>query len=101
MHNYKGGRTLPEVEVKNPINFSYIKGYEIYDWYKVLLGSQSIVCVDSCLSHFVDVVPEFKNIKKHYLGCEQVHFHAYMRNILLNNWNNHSDGDISYNGFEL
>ena len=101
VHNYKGGRKLPEVKVKNPINFSYIKGYEIYDWYKVLLGSQSIVCVDSCLSHFVDVVPEFKNIKKHYLGCEQVHFHAYMRNILLNNWTNHSDSDISYNGFEL
>ena len=101
VHDYKGGRELSKVEVKNPINFSYIKGYEIYDWYKVLLNAQSITCVDSCLAHFVDVVPEFKEIEKHYLGCEQMHFHPYMRNILLNNWNNHSDSNITYNEFKL
>jgi hypothetical protein len=101
VHNYKGGRQLTEIEVENPINFSYIKGYEIYDWFKVLLNAQSITCIDSCLAHFVDVVPEFKNIEKYYLGCEQMHFHAYMRNILLNNWINHSDSDITYNDFKL
>jgi len=101
VHEYKGGRPLKKIDVTNPINFSYIRGYEIYDWYKVLLNAESIVCVDSCLSHFAEVVPEFKNIEKHYLGTEELHFHAYMGNILLNNWINHSDSDITYNDFKL
>lgn len=101
VHTYRGGKNLKKTEVVNPINFSYIKGYEIYDWYKVLLNAESIVCVDSCLTHFVEVIPEFKNIKKYYLGSEELHFHPYMRNILLNNWINFSDSDIAYDGFKL
>ena len=100
VHEYRGGRKLKKVDVVNPISFSYVKGYEIYDWYKVLLNAESIVCVDSCLSHFVEVVPELKDVEKHYLGSEEFHFHPYMRNILLNNWKNYSDGDISYGGFK-
>ena len=100
VHEYRGGRKLKKIDVVNPINFSYIKGHEIYDWYKVLSKAESVVCVDSCLSHFVEVVPEFFNIEKHYLGSEEFHFHPYMRNILLNNWINHSDSDIDYNGFK-
>ena len=57
--------------------------------------------MDSCLAHFVEVVKEFKDIDKHYLGSEEKHFHAYMRNILINNWTNHSESDILYNGFSL
>ena len=101
VHEYRGGTSLKEIKTENPINFSYIKGYEIYDWYKVLLNAQSIVCVDSCLANFVEVIPAFKNIKKHYLGSEEPHFHPYMRNILLNNWIDHSDSDTAYNGFQL
>ena len=56
VHTYKGGRPLKEFEIENPINFSYIKGYEIYDWYETLLNAESIVCVDSCLANFVEVL---------------------------------------------
>ena len=101
VHSYRGGKPLKKINVKNPINFSYINGYEIYDWYKVLKNAQSIICVDSCLSHFVEVIPEFNDIEKHYLGSEEAHFHSYMRNILLNNWVNHSSSDISYGGLIL
>lgn len=101
IHNYRGGNQLKDVKVENPINFSYIKGYEIYDWYKVLMNAQSIVCVDSCLANFVEVVSDFRDVEKHYLGSEEPHFHAYMRNILLNNWINHSDSEVDYGGFKL
>ena len=101
VHNYKGGKQLKEIDVVNPINFSFIKGYEIYDWTTVLENSKSIVCVDSCLANFVEVVPELYDVEKHYLGSEEPHFHNYMRNILVNNWKNHSGTEINYGGFSL
>ena len=101
VHSYVGGNKLKEIDVENPINFSYIAGYEVYDWYKVLKNAQSIVCVDSCLTHFVEVVPTLADVEKHYLGSEEPHFHDYMRNILLNNWINHSNSDIYYDGLIL
>lgn len=101
VHQYQNGKPLPVLDVINPINFSYIKGYEIYDWTLVLEKAQSIVCVDSCLANYVEVIPELKSVKKHYLGSEEPHFHPYMRNILLNNWENHSSSDIDYNGFAV
>lgn len=101
VHKYKGGKDLKKVDVPNPISFSYIKGYEIYDWTTVLENAKSIVCVDSCLANFVEVVPSLRDVEKHYLGSEEPHFHAYMRNILLNNWVNHSDSKIDYGGFSL
>ena len=101
VHKYKGGKDLKTVDVPNPISFSYIKGYEIYDWTTVLENAKSIVCVDSCLANFVEVVPSLRDVEKHYLGSEEPHFHGYMRNILLNNWVNHSDSKIDYGGFSL
>ena len=34
-------------------------------------------------------------------GSEEPHFHNYMRNILVNNWKNHSGTEINYGGFSL
>ena len=101
VHQYKNGKKLPDVEVSNPINFSYIKGYEIYDWTMVLENAQAIMCVDSCLANYVEVIPSLKKVTKHYLGSEEPHFHPYMRNILINNWINHSESDVAYNEFSL
>jgi hypothetical protein len=83
-HNYKDNKR--QIELKNQINFQYIQGYEIYDWYKVLLNSIEIGCGDSCLANFVEVCAELKNKKKYYLGNEEPHYFEYMRNIMLNNW---------------
>ena len=98
VHKYNKGVSLPEIEVPNPINFSYIKGYAIYDWTTALENAESITCVDSCLANFVEVVPSLQDIPKHYLGSEEPHFHAYMRNILKNNWTNHSGAEVQYSG---
>lgn len=91
-HNYKNN--MKNVEMKNTINFSPIKGYEIYDWYKVLLEAKEISCVDSSLCHFVEVLQELKNKNKYYLGTEELHYFPYMRNILLNNWYDHNKKEI-------
>jgi hypothetical protein len=83
-HNYADNKK--QIELKNKINFQYINGYEIYDWYKVLLYASEIGCGDSCLANFVEVCPELKDKKKYYLGNEEPHYFRYMRNIMLNNW---------------
>tara|TARA_Y100000034_G_C6902657_1_gene417867 strand:- start:498 stop:1343 length:846 start_codon:yes stop_codon:yes gene_type:complete len=100
IHNYqKNFRTESINGLENPVYFSYIEGYEVYDWYKVILEAEKIVCCDSCLVHFVEVVPEFKNKEKYYVGTEEPHRNEYMRNILVNNWINLTPVDISYAGF--
>lgn len=89
VHSYKSD-LLPKFNVINPINFSYIEGFEIYDWIKVLESSKNIVCVDSCLSHFVETQQSLKEIPKIYLGSEEAHWNQFMKNILKNNWINYS-----------
>ena len=84
VHNYKNN--LKQKPLKNEINFAYIPGYEICDWYKVLLESDELACVDSSLCNFVEILPELKNKKKYYLGSEEPHYFEYMRNILINEW---------------
>jgi hypothetical protein len=86
---------VPTYKPKNPINFSYIRGYEITDWLKVLEKASEIVCVDSCLSHYIEITPSLKSVKKIYLGTEEPHYHPFMRNILFNNWINLSRSEIS------
>lgn len=83
-HNYANNKK--NIKLKNQINFSYIEGYSIFDWYKVLLNADEIACVDSSLCNFVEVLPLLKDKKKYYLGSEEAHYFEYMRNILLNNW---------------
>jgi len=100
IHNYEKTFRIKSIDnLKNPIYFSYIEGYEIYDWYKVIQEARNLVACDSCLVHFIEVVPEFKNKKKYYVGTEEPHRNEYMRNILVNGWTNLSDVDISYGGF--
>tara|TARA_Y100000310_G_scaffold138620_1_gene137593 strand:+ start:3278 stop:4132 length:855 start_codon:yes stop_codon:yes gene_type:complete len=95
VHRYNSN-ILPPYEVKNPINFSFIKGYEIVDWLKALENATEIVCVDSCLCHFVEVAPSLWDTKKVYLGTEEPHYTPFMNNILFNNWINLSNSDVSY-----
>ena len=95
VHTYTGGN-LPTYTGPNPIQFGFIKGYEIVDWLKVLENATEIVCVDSCLCHFVEVSPSLNKIKKTYLGTEEKHYTPFMDNILFNNWNNLSPSNLSY-----
>lgn len=100
IHSYNSSK-LPNFDVINPINFSYVKNYDILDWLLVLENSENIVCVDSSLANFVEVCPSLREKNKLYLGSEEPHFHKYMGNILLNNWTNLSSYDITYGGFQI
>lgn len=93
IHSYKSDN-LPSYDVINPINFTYVEGYEIYHWIKVLENSKNIVCIDSCLSHFVETQEMLRQIPKIYLGSEEKHWSPFMRNILKNNWINLSKAKI-------
>ena len=99
VHNYQGKEL--NFPIENQINFAYIEGYEIFDWLQVLQNAKKIVCVDSSLCNFVEVVPEFKDVDKVYLGSEEPYYHSYMRNIMLNNWTNMSQEEsLSYDGLQ-
>lgn len=91
IHNYQNNN---KILLNNKVDFIPVRGFEIYDWYKVLLESESISCVDSCLCNFVEVLPDLKNKTKYYLGSEESHFYPYMRNILFNNWLDHNKNPI-------
>lgn len=96
VHSY--GDKLAEFDqahVKNPIYFSYIKGHEIYDWIRVLEESKSIVCIDSCLCHFVEAQDSLREKEKFYIGSEESHWHYFMFNTLKNNWINLSKSNIT------
>ena len=102
IHTYCGLEELSKkTNAINPINFSYIHGYEIFDWRLVLENSDSIVCCDSSLCNYVEVLPSLRETKKFYLGSEEIHYHPYMRNILLNNWTNLTKEDISYGNYKV
>jgi len=99
VHSYNMNNKSFKYEIENPIHFSYVSGFEITDWRMVLENSIKIVCADSSLANYVEVLPSLKNIEKIYLGSEELHFHDYMRNILKNNWINLTDTDITYSDY--
>lgn len=77
---------LNNLEVQNEIPFSYIAGYTIFDWRKVLEESSELFCIDSSLANYVEVSDFLNEKKKHHIGTEEKHFVPFMRNILKNNW---------------
>lgn len=89
VHNY-GDFKKSEIQkienISNCINFEPIPGFEIYDWLTVLENANNIVCIDSSLCNFVEVVPSLNSVEKYYLGTEESHYHSFMDNILKNNW---------------
>jgi hypothetical protein len=93
VHNY-GKNNVHSLNLQNKIDLVPIPGFEIYDWYKVLLEAQSITCIDSALCNFVEVLPDLKEKTKYYLGSEESHYHSFMRNILFNNWLDHNKQSI-------
>lgn len=94
VHSYKSDR-LPAYSVVNPINLSYIEGYEVYDWLKVLENAKTIACSDSSVCHFVESQKSLFDIPKIYLGSEEEHWSPFMFNILKNNWTNYTNSDIT------
>ena len=61
-----------------------ISGYNIFDWYKIAMESNSIFCVDSSFCNFIEGVSDFKNIKKFYVPAKQTG--EWGRTTLSNNW---------------
>jgi hypothetical protein len=48
------------------IYFGRVEGYEIFDWYKIILNAKEIYCMDSSLCNFIDVIPDFLDINKFF-----------------------------------
>jgi hypothetical protein len=73
------------VEVDNKVPFVPVDDFNVFDWYKVIENADEIHCIDSALSNFIEVVPEFRLIdKKIYLSKREPNY--YLRSIYRNNW---------------
>lgn len=66
------------------IKFEPIKDYNIFDWYNVIEYADEIHCIDSSLSNFIEVCPEFES-KKKYLYDVRESYH-WLKSIYKNNW---------------
>jgi hypothetical protein len=70
--------------VEHKVLFEPIEYFNIFDWYKVLLCSQEIHCIDSSLCNFVEVLSELKKKPKFYYALRGEP--QWNKTILLNNW---------------
>lgn len=73
------------ITVENKVLFEPIEDYNIFDWYKVLINSKEIHCIDSSLANFVEVISEFLHIPKFYYRTKKVP-NIWDRTLLINNW---------------
>lgn len=73
------------IEARNKVLFEPYEGYNIFDWYKVLLKAKEIHCIDSCLANFVEVIPELLEKPKYYYPTAKVPSMCD-RTLLINNW---------------
>jgi hypothetical protein len=70
---------------KNKVVFKPTDNFNIFDWYEVIKQAREIHCIDSVLSNFIEVVPEFKGKEKViYLSAREPN--KYLRSIYRNGW---------------
>ncbi len=74
-----------QVENDCKVEFKPIDGFNIFDWYKVILNAREIHCIDSALSNFIESVKEFESLEKTiYLSIRESKY--YLRSIYKNGW---------------
>ena len=60
---------LPNLTNKNIIEANYVEGYEIFDWFKIIINTKEIYCVESAFHQFMDgIIPFINNIPKYILS---------------------------------
>lgn len=73
------------MEFPNAVPFEPVDDFNVFDWYKVISNTREIHCIDSSLCNFVEVIPEFLQIRKVYYLSPKVP-NLWDRTILTNNW---------------
>jgi hypothetical protein len=77
-----------DIEAENKVLFEPIEGYNIFDWFLVLLKAKEIHCIDSCLCNFVEAISSnniFIEKPKYYYITTKVP-NIWDRTLLVNNW---------------
>lgn len=64
------------------VRFRQIKPYSIFDWYKVILHASEILCIDSSLANFIEVLPAALQIPKTVVTRKE----AMWSSIYRSNW---------------
>lgn len=64
--------------------FQPFEGFNIFDWYQVIKQVDEIHCIDSSLSNFIEVIPEFKDKVKYMYDVRESY--PWLKSIYKNNW---------------
>lgn len=64
--------------------FRPIPGFNIFDWYEVIINASEIHCIDSSLANYVEVLPEAKDIPKTI--AEGINGGGVLMSVFNNNW---------------
>jgi len=84
VHNTTYSGTLFEITDKRQTVYFQPQGeFNIFDWYKVILGAEEIYCLDSSLSNFIETIEEAAPIRKHIKPFEGFRDNP---SIYRNNW---------------
>lgn len=66
------------------IEKSSFEQFNIFDWYEVIKNAEEIHCIDSSLSNFIEVCPEFESKKKCLYDVRESYH--WLKSIYKNNW---------------
>tara|TARA_Y100000310_G_scaffold268936_1_gene281839 strand:+ start:1435 stop:2160 length:726 start_codon:yes stop_codon:yes gene_type:complete len=70
LESSRGDRAMLPSDVKDYIiEGKYIEGFDIYDWYKIIMNAKRIFCVESAFHQFIDgFVTTIPHIEKYILS---------------------------------
>jgi hypothetical protein len=93
--SYNKKAAMPEQELP-VVEAREIEGYDIFDWYEVILGASEIFAVESSFFHFIDGIIPFLKTKPYVLRREVVE--EGTRACLSQYWNHKFIGDTILKG---
>lgn len=77
----------PLLNSNNIIRVKHIKGFNIFDWYKVIEEAEKIYCIDSSFCNLIEGVINFKTKEKYFLPFrESAEEWPWTKTTLKNNW---------------
>lgn len=72
IHRISSNGVIPPLpsNIKYPIvEINIIDGFDIFDWYKVIINAKEIYCVESSIQQFIDgIISDVKDIPKYLLS---------------------------------
>lgn len=82
------GKILDLPFLDNQIEITPIAGYNLFDWRKIIENAKEVHCIESSLQAFLEVLEDFKHIKKYIYFNRTDSSESYFKTAanIKNNW---------------